>query len=120
MTKVRYKDDWAFISPNFAIYPREDGTFSVGKSSGARDYCDVETGFANQQAAVDHALWMTAPNAPAMLPNHVQSGIDALDQLHATLENLVLQRCDDDGFLADVYNQIGVIIATLKGEVDPL
>jgi hypothetical protein len=49
---------WAFISPNLAVYPREDGTFSIGKRSGARDYCDVDTGFVNMDAAIDHAEWL--------------------------------------------------------------
>lgn len=56
---IRYSHDgeWAFVG-RLAVYPREDGTYSIGRIAGARDYCDVETGFANQQAAIDQALWL--------------------------------------------------------------
>lgn len=61
MANVRYSrcGEWAYVG-GLAVYPRPDGTFSIGRVSGARDYRDVETGFANQQAAVDHAVWMTS------------------------------------------------------------
>ena len=60
---VNFADDWAYVGPrhsagHFAIYPRQDGTWSIGKPDTGRTYRDVETGFANQQAAIDHALWM--------------------------------------------------------------
>lgn len=61
MTRISYSRDgeWAFVA-GLAVYPRQDGTFSIGRVSGARDYRDVETGFANQQAAIDHAIRMAA------------------------------------------------------------
>jgi hypothetical protein len=54
---IRYREDWVFVGLNLAVYPREDGTFSIGRRGGF-DCRDVETGFANEQAAVDHAVWM--------------------------------------------------------------
>lgn len=50
--------EWARVRDLY-IYPR-DGKFHIGKLSGARDYRDVETGFDNMQAAIDHARWMAS------------------------------------------------------------
>ena len=49
--------EWARVG-GFYIYPRDSGEYSIGRPSGAREYCDVEAGFANMQAAIDHARWM--------------------------------------------------------------
>lgn len=50
---------WAYISFNMAVYPRDDGTHSVGRLDGARTYVDVETGFPTQQVAIDRAVWLS-------------------------------------------------------------
>jgi hypothetical protein len=64
MTNVRFSWDatWAYIG-NMAVYPRDDGSHSIGRLAGARTYIDIETGFANQQAAIDHAVWLSEERA---------------------------------------------------------
>jgi hypothetical protein len=62
-TSVYLTDDWAYVGPrhsrsHLAIYPRQDGTWSIGKPDTGRTYRDVETGFANPQAALAHAVWL--------------------------------------------------------------
>jgi len=58
MSELSFSHDgeWAFVG-RLAVYPRPDGTFSIGRISGARDYRDIETGFANMEAAIDQAVW---------------------------------------------------------------
>lgn len=66
---TRFNDDatWAFVrkegsAASLAIYPREDGTFSIGRPSAPGEWRDVETGFANMQAAIDQAEWLVTPS----------------------------------------------------------
>ncbi|WP_343518077.1 hypothetical protein [Sphingomonas sp.] len=42
------------------VYPREGGTFSIGRPAGAACWRDLDrqTGFANMQAAIDQAVWL--------------------------------------------------------------
>lgn len=50
--------EWARVG-GFYIYPRDDGQFFIGRPTGAGEYCDIDLpGFANMQAAIDHARWM--------------------------------------------------------------
>jgi hypothetical protein len=63
--RVRFIHDgeWAQIcrgsAESLMVYPREDGTFSIGRPSGEcwRDL-NQQTGFANMQAAIDQAVWL--------------------------------------------------------------
>ena len=50
--------EWARVG-SFFIYP-SDGFYHIGRPSGVRDYRDVDGGFENMQAAIDHAIWMKA------------------------------------------------------------
>lgn len=56
--------EWARIGGLY-VYPR-DGAFHIGRPSGTRDYRDVEPGFANMQAAIDHARWMDVEQRAAI------------------------------------------------------
>ena len=66
--QVTFSDngEWVFVGRfphRLAIYPRDDGSYSIGKSVDVSSAIDVETGFANIQAAIDHASWMVADEA---------------------------------------------------------
>jgi hypothetical protein len=59
--RFAFDGEWALSrGGGIAVYPRDDGTYSIGRISGACDWRDVETGFANMQAAIDHAEWMVS------------------------------------------------------------
>jgi hypothetical protein len=59
-----FDGEWARVGGRLYVYPRDDGTFSIGRreSGSVNDdnLCvyDVETGFENMQAAVDQAEWL--------------------------------------------------------------
>lgn len=62
LTSFNSDATWAFVrragsASSLAVYPREDGSFSIGRPS-AREWRDVETGFENMQAAIDQAEWL--------------------------------------------------------------
>lgn len=63
--EIKYVHDgeWAQVcrsggGESLMIYPREDGTFSIGRPAGAACWRDLvgQTGFASMQAAVDQAI----------------------------------------------------------------
>ncbi len=65
--QVRYIHDgeWAQVcrpggGESLMVYPREGGTFSIGRPAGAACWRDLDrqTGFANMQAAIDQAVWL--------------------------------------------------------------
>lgn len=58
--QVEYIHDgeWAKVG-RLMVYPREDGTFSIGRPDGD-NWRDLKqrTGYANMQAAIDHAVFL--------------------------------------------------------------
>lgn len=64
--------EWAQVGrpsggESLMVYPREDGTFSIGRPSGPACWRDLaqQTGFENMQAAIDQAEWLA--ETPDML-----------------------------------------------------
>lgn len=61
--------EWARCG-RYRVYPRDDGSYSIGALSGVREYRDVETGFQNMTAAIMHANWMAAEDRAAFKAPH--------------------------------------------------
>ena len=69
---ITFEQGWVFVD-HLAVYPRDDGTFSVGQPTGKpREYYDVSVGYENQDAAIDQAIWF-ATEGLAPLPSAVPS-----------------------------------------------